>query len=69
MPIQHAISFTMLQTAISYVMRLRLGRGNAPDPNSELQEHIKGISEYVSLMQRMETVIEEDLDIRLDFSR
>ena len=56
----------LLQTATSYVMKIRLGgKGYAPDPNHPLGPHVKGIGEFVSLMHRMETVIEEDPDIRL----
>lgn len=46
-------------------MRIRLGgKGYAPDPNHPLAPHVKGVGEFVSLMHRMETVIEEDPDIR-----
>ena len=46
-------------------MKLRLGgKGYAPDPNCALGQHIKGLGEFVTLMQRMEEVIEEDQDIR-----
>ncbi|XP_053394104.1 PCNA-interacting partner-like [Mercenaria mercenaria] len=56
---------TMYQTATSFIMKIRLGgKGYAPDPNHPLGAHVKGIGEFVSLMHRMETVIEEDPDIR-----
>ena len=46
-------------------MKLRLGgKGYAPDRNCALGQHIKGLGEFVTLMQRMEEVIEEDQDIR-----
>lgn len=48
-------------------MRLRLGgKGYAPDSGHPLGQHVKGIGEFVSLMHRMETVLEEDPDIRYD---
>ncbi|XP_060565444.1 PCNA-interacting partner-like [Ruditapes philippinarum] len=56
---------TMYQTATSFIMKIRLGgKGYAPDCNNPLGAHVKGIGEFVSLMHRMETVIEEDPDIR-----
>lgn len=52
---------TMYQTASSLIMRIRLGgKGYAPDPNHPLGAYIKGIGELVTLIQRMETIIEED---------
>ena len=46
-------------------MKLRLGgKGYAPDRNCALGQHIKGLGEFVTLMQTMEEVIEEDQDIR-----
>jgi hypothetical protein len=46
-------------------MKIRLGgKGYAPDCNNPLGAHVKGVGEFVSLMHRMETVIEEDPDIR-----
>ncbi|KAL4226683.1 hypothetical protein ACF0H5_014663 [Mactra antiquata] len=58
-------NMTMYQTASSYIMRIRLGgKGYAPDPNNPLAPYVKGVGEFVSLMHRMETVIEEDPDSR-----
>ena len=46
-------------------MKIRLGgKGYAPDPNHPLGPHVKGIGEFVSLMHRIETVLEEDPDMR-----
>ena len=46
-------------------MKIRLGgKGYAPDPNHALGQHIKGLGEFVVLMQKMEEVIEEDSNLR-----
>ncbi|XP_052274325.1 PCNA-interacting partner-like isoform X2 [Dreissena polymorpha] len=58
-------NMTMYQTATSYIMKIRLGgKGYAPDLQNSLGAAVKGVGDFVSLMQRMETVLEEDLDIR-----
>ncbi|XP_052776621.1 PCNA-interacting partner-like [Mya arenaria] len=58
-------NMTMYQTATSYIMRIRLGgKGYAPDSSNPLAPHVKGVGEFVSLMHRMETVLEEEPDIR-----
>ncbi|XP_060062542.1 PCNA-interacting partner-like [Ylistrum balloti] len=59
-------SMTMYQTAVSYVMKIRLGgKGYAPDPNNLLAQHIKGLGEFVSLVHKLQTVIEEETDKRV----
>ncbi|OWF40206.1 PCNA-interacting partner-like [Mizuhopecten yessoensis] len=61
-----AKNMTMYQTAVSYVMKIRLGgKGYAPDPNSPLAQHVKGLGEFVSLIHKLQTVIEEETDKRV----
>ncbi|KAL5017084.1 hypothetical protein ScPMuIL_006673 [Solemya velum] len=56
---------TMYQTAVSYIMRLRLGgKGYASDSGNTLAPHVKGLGDFVSMVQRIQTVIEEDPEIR-----
>jgi len=44
-------------------MKLRLGgKGYAPDSEHPLAQHVKGLGEFVTLVQRLQTIIEEDLD-------
>ena len=46
-------------------MRLRLGgKSYAPDPNSKLAKYVKGLAEFTDLMQKLHTILEEDLDVR-----
>ncbi|XP_033739156.1 PCNA-interacting partner-like [Pecten maximus] len=59
-------NMTMYQTAVSYVMKIRLGgKGYAPDPNSPLAQHVKGLGEFVTLVHKLQTVIEEETDKRV----
>lgn len=59
-------NMTMYQIAVSYVMKIRLGgKGYAPDPNSPLAQHVKGLSEFVTLVHKLQTVIEEETDKRV----
>ena len=45
---------------MSFVMRKRLGgKGYAPDPNNVLNQDIKGLSEFINLMHKLQSVIEE----------
>ena len=49
------------QTASSYVMRLRLGgKSYAPDPKSALAPYVKGISEFTQLVNKLQTIVEEE---------
>ena len=46
-------------------MRIRLGgRGYAPAADCLLQKHSKGLSEFTDLMLKLQTIIEEDLDVK-----
>ena len=46
-------------------MRIRLGgKGYQPDPNCPLAMHIKGLGEYVDLIQKLQNVIEEEENVR-----
>jgi len=48
----------------SFVMRIRLGgRGYAPAADCPLQKHCKGLSEFMDLMLKLHTVMEEDADV------
>ena len=43
-------------------MRIRLGgRGYAPAADCPLLKHSKGLSEFTDLMQKLQTIIEEDV--------
>ncbi|XP_013409016.1 PCNA-interacting partner [Lingula anatina] len=60
----------MCQTAISFIMRLRLGgKGYAPDPSSPLTTHVKGLGEFVDLIHKLQTIIEEVKDHRVALCR
>ena len=49
------------QTASSYVMRLQLGgKSYAPDPKSALAPYVKGISEFTQLINKLQTIVEEE---------
>ncbi|GAB1599808.1 PCNA-interacting partner-like isoform X1 [Argonauta hians] len=55
----------MYQHAVSFVMKLRLGgKGYAPGPNNHLMPHVKGLSMFMDLLHKLQTIIEEDQDIR-----
>ena len=46
-------------------MRLRLGgKSYAPDPESSLAPYVKGISEFTQLVNKLQTIVEEDANIR-----
>jgi hypothetical protein len=52
---------SMYQTAVSYIMRRRLGgKSYAPDPNVPLAQHVKGLGEFVDLINKLQTIVEED---------
>ena len=49
------------QMILSHIMRIRLGgKSYAPDPNSPLSQHVKGLGELTDLIHKIQTVVEED---------
>ncbi|XP_064604342.1 uncharacterized protein LOC135469709 [Liolophura sinensis] len=55
----------MYQTATSFITRLRLGgKGYAPDKCCPLAQHVKGMGDFSDLMQKLQTILEEDTDAR-----
>ncbi|XP_029633029.1 PCNA-interacting partner-like isoform X1 [Octopus sinensis] len=55
----------MYQQAVSFIMKLRLGgKGYAPDSTSHLRMHVKGLSQFIDLLHKLQTVIEEDQNVR-----
>ncbi|XP_064457219.1 uncharacterized protein LOC135368071 [Ornithodoros turicata] len=52
-------SMPMCQCAISYVLRLRLG-GNCADDDSPLSQYVCGLADFVDLLHKLQTVIEEE---------
>ena len=49
------------KSMVSYLMRLRLGgKSYAPDPNSPLAQHVKGLGDFTDLMNKLQTLVEED---------
>ena len=53
------------QTATSFLMRFRLGgSGFKPETSSPLAPYVKGIGELTDLMQKLTSVIEDDLNER-----
>ncbi|XP_078586882.1 PCNA-interacting partner-like [Branchiostoma floridae x Branchiostoma japonicum] len=60
----------MCQTAVSFVMQKRLGgKSYAPSQDNPLLQHIKGLSEFVTLLQKMQTIVEECTDSRSALGR
>ncbi|CAH1252883.1 PARPBP [Branchiostoma lanceolatum] len=60
----------MCQTAVSFVMKKRLGgKSYAPSQDNPLLQHIKGLSEFVTLLQKMQTIVEECTDSRSALGR
>ncbi|XP_063415743.1 PCNA-interacting partner-like [Mytilus trossulus] len=58
-------NMTMYQTAVSYILKIRLGgKGYAPDPSHPLLQFVKGLGEFVDLMHRLQNVIEEESNTR-----
>ncbi len=54
-----------LKTAVSQVMRIRLGgKSYAPAGNCPLNPHIKGLAEFVDLMNKLQTIVEEEQNTR-----
>ena len=46
-------------------MRLRLGgKSYAPDPHNKLAPYVKGMGEFVDLMHKLQTILEEDPDVQ-----
>lgn len=55
-----------LQTAVSYITRLRLG-GRSYTPANDgavLGEHVKSLSEFVTNVQKLQVLLEEVPDTR-----
>ena len=58
-------SVFIFQTAVSHVMRIRLGgKSYRPDPNQPLGNHVKGLGELVDLLHKLQTVMEEEMNTR-----
>ncbi|CAC5377769.1 unnamed protein product [Mytilus coruscus] len=58
-------NMTMYQTAVSYILKIRLGgKGYAPDPSHPLLQFVKGLGEFVDLMHKLQNVIEEESNTR-----
>ncbi|ELT93635.1 hypothetical protein CAPTEDRAFT_56156, partial [Capitella teleta] len=56
---------SMFQTAVSYIMRLRLGgKSYAPDPKCKLNRYVKGLSEFTDLMHKLSNILEDELNPR-----
>lgn len=63
-------NLSMYQLAISLVMKIRLGgKGYAPDQNDPLMMYVKGLSQFVNLLQNLHTIIEDEPDVRLACQR
>ena len=51
--------------ATSVIIQLRLGgRGYAPDPNSKLLEHVKGLGLLTDLMSKLQQLLEDTECVR-----
>ncbi|XP_072045819.1 PCNA-interacting partner-like [Amphiura filiformis] len=60
-----AKNMPMFQTAVSYVTQIRLGgQSYRPKSDSPLAPHIKGLSEFVTAVQKLQTLVEEVPDTR-----
>ena len=56
-------NMSMYQTAVSHVMRIRLGgKSYAPGSDNLLSQHTKGLSELVDLIHKLQNIVEEDQD-------
>lgn len=56
---------SMYQTALSHVMRVRLGgRSYAPDPKSKLHRYVKGLSEFTDFMHKLQNVLEDESHVQ-----
>ncbi|GFN98453.1 pcna-interacting partner-like, partial [Plakobranchus ocellatus] len=57
---------SMYQFLASFITRIRLGgQGYAPSSNVPLMAYIKGLSSLVDLTQKLQTVVEEVIDLHL----
>jgi hypothetical protein len=51
--------------AMSVITQLRLGgQGYAPDPNTGLLEHVKGLGQLTDMMNKLQQLLEETECIR-----
>ena len=56
-------NMSMYQTAVSHVMRIRLGgKSYAPGNENLLSQHTKGLSELVDLVHKLQNIVEEEKD-------
>ena len=50
----------MFQTVTSHVLRVQLGgKSYAPDANCPLRQYHKGLDTFVTIMQKLQTFVEE----------
>ncbi|ROT69432.1 putative PCNA-interacting partner-like [Penaeus vannamei] len=55
----------MFQTILSFIMRLRLGgKGYQPDPENPVLLHAKPLGEFVDSIMKLQSVAEEEPDLR-----
>ncbi|XP_033105204.1 PCNA-interacting partner-like [Anneissia japonica] len=51
----------MCQTATSYVMRIRIGgKGHIPDMSCQISQYVRGLSEFVNLILKLQVILEEE---------
>ncbi|XP_064625995.1 PCNA-interacting partner-like [Lineus longissimus] len=63
-------NMSMCQVALSYVMKIRLGgRSYAPDPNSPLGPHVKGLGDFTDLIHKLQMFAEEEPDVKTSISK
>ncbi|XP_071965567.1 PCNA-interacting partner-like [Antedon mediterranea] len=56
-------SMPMCQTATSFVMKIRIGsKSYSADQSCQIAQYVKGLSEFVSLIQKLQVIIEEELN-------
>ncbi|XP_062594898.1 PCNA-interacting partner-like [Saccostrea cucullata] len=56
----------MYQTATSFIMRVRLGgKGYKPDPSLPITQHTKGLSDFITLTHKLQTIVEEEENTRV----
>ncbi|XP_061192032.1 PCNA-interacting partner-like [Saccostrea echinata] len=56
----------MYQTATSFIMRVRLGgKGYKPDPSLPISQHTKGLSDFITLTHKLQTIVEEEENTRV----
>ncbi|XP_050402885.1 PCNA-interacting partner [Patella vulgata] len=55
----------MYQTAVSHIIKLRLGgKAYAPALDCELAPFVKGLGELITFVQKLQSIVEEEADIR-----